>query len=125
MIPNFTRAYEASAEIAGFRIAAFTTPGSSTTVSHATGGTAALVGVVDRQGAPAGGMADIHRAGLVSVQLGGGVAAGDPLTSDATGFAIKAVPGAGANLNIIGFADQPGVSGDIIDAFMSPGVVRG
>lgn len=125
MIPNFTRAYEASAAVSGFRIVMFSTPASTTTVAHATGGTVPLVGVADRQGAPQGGMADIHRGGLVSVQLGGAVAAGDPLTSDATGLAIKAVPGAGANLNIIGFADQPGVSGDIIDAFMSPGVVRG
>lgn len=125
MIPTFIRAYEASAAVAGFRIAAFTTPASATTVSQATGGTVPLLGVFDRQGAPVGGMADVHRSGLVSVELGGTVAAGDPLTADAQGRAIKAVPGAGANLNIIGFADQPGVSGDIIDAFMALGVVRG
>lgn len=125
MIPNFTRAYEASAAVIGFRIATFTTPASATTISHAAGGTVPLLGAIDRQGAPAGGMADVHRGGLGSVQLGGTVAAGDPITSDASGFGIKAVPGAGANLNIIGFADQPGVSGDIVDVFLSPGVVRG
>lgn len=125
MIPTFIRAYEASAEIAGHRIVTFDTPASATTIASATGGAVPLVGVSDKMGASVGGMCDVHRAGLVSVQLGGTVGAGDPLTSNAAGLAIKAVPGSGANVNIIGFADQPGVSGDIIDAFMAPGVIRG
>lgn len=125
MIPTFIRAYEASAEIAGHRIVTFGAPASATTIAPAGGGTVPLVGVSDKMGAASGGMCDVHRGGLVSVQLGGVVSAGDPLTSNASGLAIRAVPGSGANLNIIGFADQPGVSGDIIDAFMAPGVIRG
>lgn len=125
MIPTFIRAYEAAAEIAGHRIVRFDSPATANTVATAINGTAPLVGVSDRVGAVAGGMCDVHRAGLVAVQLGGAVAAGDPLTSTPAGTAIKAVPGSGATLNIIGFADQPGSNGDIIDAFLSPGVIRG
>jgi hypothetical protein len=43
-------------------------------------------------GGSTGGMVDVVRAGLASVRLGGTVAAGDPLTSDANGKAVKAVP---------------------------------
>ncbi len=125
MIPTFIRAYAASAAIAGCRIVTFDVPASATTIATATSGTVPLVGVSDRMGADTGGMCDVHRGSLVAVQLGGAVAAGDPLTANATGLAIKAVPGAGTNLNIIGFADQPGVSGDIIDVFIAPGVIRG
>lgn len=125
MIPSFIRAYEASAAIDGGRIVTFDTPASKTTVAAAASGAGALVGVSDRMGADLGDMCDVHRAGLVSVELGGSVDAGDPLTATTGGKAIKAVPSAGTNLNIIGFADQPGVSGDIIDVFMAPGVIRG
>lgn len=125
MIPTFIRAYAASAAIEGCRIVTFDTPASATTIAAAASGTVPLLGVSDRMGAALGGMCDIHRGGLVSVELGGSVEAGDPLTATTAGAAIKAVPGAGANLNIIGFADQPGASGDIIDVFMAPGVIRG
>ena len=47
------------------------------------------------QGADAGGMADVHRSGLVSVRLGGTVTAGAPLTSDADGKAIVCAPATG------------------------------
>lgn len=125
MIPTFIRAYAASTTIAGNRIVTFDAPDSDNTITTATSGTVPLVGVSDRMGAVVGGMCDVHRGGLVSVQLGGTVEAGDPLTADAAGLAIAAEPGAGTNLNIIGFADHPGVSGDIIDAFFAPGVIRG
>lgn len=65
-------------------------------------------------GAPAGGMCDVHRLGLVSTLLGGTVQAGDALTSDAQGRAVKATTGP-----IIGYADAPGVEGDIIDIWLA------
>lgn len=125
MIPTFIRSYEANSELEGYRIAMFSDATASQMVAHATGSDVPLVGAVDRMGADTGGMADIHRGGVVSVQLGADVAAGDPLTADADGFAIKAAPAAGTNANIIGFADAPGVAGDIIDALFAPGVIQG
>lgn len=119
MIPTFTRAYEASGEATGFLIAALTADGKAVL---ATGPTNALIGVFDRQGADAGGMADVHRAGLVSVQLGATVAAGAPLTADATGRAVLCTAGAGRRY--IGFADSAGVVGDIIDVFLAPGILN-
>lgn len=125
MIPTFIRAYEAAAAIGGNLIVAFAAPSTGQTVTPATGATAALVGVSDQMGADAGGMCDIHRGGLVSVKLGGTVAAGAPITANAAALGIAAAPAAGATANIIGYADQPGVSGDIIDVFYAPGTIRG
>ncbi len=124
MIPTFTRAYQAAVAIAGFRIVAFADAANNATIAQASTQTGAFLGVSDRQGADAGGMADVHRDGLGSVELGGTVAAGDPLTADADGKAIVAVAAIGTTKRIVGYADEPGVSGDIIDAFISPGVLH-
>lgn len=118
MIPTFIRAYEAAAEVAPNTIIGWAAPATSSSVAPATGGTASLVGVADAMGAVAGGMCDVMRGGLVPVKLGGPVAAGDPITANATAQGIKATAGD----HIIGTADQPGVAGDIIDVFFAPGV---
>lgn len=124
MIPTFIRAYVAAAAIAGYRIVAFAAPGADSTITTAAANTDALLGVSDAMGADAGGMCDVHRGGLVSVQYGGPVNAGDPLTSDANGKAIVAVPAAGSTLRIIGYADAPGVADDIADVFFAPGLLH-
>ena len=85
---------------------------------------AASLGVSDAMGADLGGMCDVHRDGLISVELGGTVTAGAPLTSDADGKAIAAVAAGGTTLRIIGFADEPGIAGDVIDAFLSPALLH-
>jgi len=119
VIPTFIRAYAATSVILGSRIVAFATPAASQGITHATGPEDPLFGVSDRMGAPEGGMCDVHRGGLVSVELGGTVAAGDPLTSDATGRAVKAEAAGGETIRIVGWADEPGVEGDIVDAFLA------
>ena len=121
MIPTFTRAYEASTEVTGFLIAALTADGKA---KLASANDDALLGVFDAQGADAGKMADVHRAGLVSVRLGATVAAGDPLTSDAASKAVPCVAAAGETRRYIGFADFAGVEDDIIDVFLSPGLLH-
>lgn len=125
MIPTFIRAYEAAAEIGGNLIVTFAAPSSGQTVAAAASATVPLVGISDAMGAALGGMCDVHRGGLASVKLGGTVTAGQPITANAAGLGIAAAPGAGATMNIVGFADQPGVSGDIIDLFFAPGTIRG
>lgn len=124
MIPTFTRAYAAGAAIAGYRIVKFSDSAASNTVSQADSNTAPSLGVSDAMGADLGGMCDVHRGGLISVELGGSVNTGDPLTADADGKAIAAVAAAGTTLRIIGFADEPGISGDVIDAFLSPALLH-
>lgn len=85
-----------------------------------------LVGVNDRLAfAVAGDRGDVVRVGIAEVEYGGTVAAGDPLTSDATGRAIVAAPAAGANVRVIGFAEVAGVVGDIGSLNISPCVMQG
>lgn len=124
MIPFFTRAYEADTDIEGYRIVSFSDAASSKKVSHSAAGTDAHIGVSDAMGADAGGMCDVHRGGLVSVQLGGAVNAGDLLTADADGKAVAAAAVASTTIRIIGYADEPGVADDIIDAFLAPGILH-
>ncbi len=124
MIPTFIRAYAATAAIAGCLIVRFSEPATSNGIAEATANDQPFLGVSDRMGAELGGMCDVHRAGLAGVRLGGPVEAGDPLTSDDEGRAIKAVAAAGETIRIVGWADQPGVENDIIDAFISPTVLH-
>lgn len=123
MIPTFTRSYEASADIAGRRLVRFSDTAASQKMAQASANTQAIVGVSDPMGAVAGGMCDVHRGGLVSVELGGTVTAGAPLTADANGKAIAAAAASATLVRIAGFADQPGVSGDIIDMWVAPGLL--
>ena len=54
------------------------------------------------------------------VKLGGAVAAGDALTSDANGKAIATTT---TGNRIIGFAEIPGVLDDVITYLRAPGVL--
>lgn len=125
MIPTFIRAYEISATVRPFRIARFSDVAASQKVAEATANTQPLIGVFDKLASQAavGQMVDVHRSGLVSVELGGTVTAGQPLTADAQGRAIAAVAAPATQVRIIGFADQPGVVGDVIDAWIEPSLL--
>ena len=81
--------------------------------------TDASFGVSDSLGAAAANdPVDIIRGGIAEVIYGGTVTRGDPLTSDASGRAIKAATGN----RIIGFAEVSGVVGDRGSVFIAPGV---
>ncbi|WP_299370436.1 capsid cement protein [uncultured Tateyamaria sp.] len=124
MIPTFIKSYTALAAVAGYRIVAFADAANDTTVQTAAANTDPVLGVSDRLGADAGQMLDVHRGGLLSVQLGGAVNAGDPLTSDADGKAIAAVAAAGTTVRIVGYADEPGIADDVVDFFFAPGILH-
>ncbi|MDO5704043.1 MAG: DUF2190 family protein [Paracoccus sp. (in: a-proteobacteria)] len=113
MIPIFIRAYHAPGEIRSNRIVAFSDAANGNDIAEATGASDVLIGVSDRMGAAAGGMCDVHRLGLAATLLGGAVSAGDPVSADAEGRAVKATTG-----RIIGYADEPGAEGDIIDVWL-------
>jgi hypothetical protein len=93
------------------------------TVEIAGANTDLLVGVVDAMGVAASGMADIGLVGQGEVRLGGTVAFGDQLTSDAAGKAIKALPSNSTQVRTIGFAHAPGVADDIIPYHIAPGTL--
>ena len=127
MIPNFIRAYQAAADVEGFRIVKFADPTNGSTVAAADGAASEVLGVSDSLGADAGGMLDVQMGGLVSVQLGGAVSAGDPLMSDADGKAIDATAAAAAasgTVRIVGFAQEPGAADDIIGAIYAPAILH-
>lgn len=119
MTPTFIKSFAALAVIAGNLIVKAGTNG----VSVASAATDPLIGVADSMGAAAGAMLDVPQAGWHEVRCGGVVTNGDPLTSDATGRAIKAVPTANAITRIVGFAMSDGNDGDIIPYLIAPGVI--
>ena len=94
-------------------------------VALATAATDALMGTTGQLGAAIGERVDVDLGGMPEVELGGTVAAGDPLTADANGKAVKAIPAAGANVRIIGFSDTSGTAGAVITYLHAPSVMQG
>lgn len=92
--------------------------------ARASGSTAAIVGVA-LYDAAAGQPGSIQVAGVARVKLGGAVAAGDPLTSNASGQGVAASPTIGVNAYIVGVALEGGASGDLIDVLLAPGRIQG
>ncbi|MEM9968485.1 MAG: capsid cement protein [Pseudomonadota bacterium] len=124
MIPTFIRSYQAAVDVEGRRIVRFAAPSADQTVDVTVANSEVGIGISDFLGAEAGQMLDVHRSGLSSVELGDTVEAGDPLTSDATGRAVKAVAAASTTVWIIGYADSAGVVGDYIDCFVAPSALH-
>ena len=123
MIRGLVTSFEASAPILAHRIVAFSDAANSSKIATATGPTAPLVGTIGKVGcSTAGQMADVERSAIPRVQLGGTVAAGDRLTSDANGKAVKVTA---AGQRVIGTAEQPGIADDIINYFAAPSVAQG
>lgn len=122
--PGLSKAYTAEAAIAAYRIVKFGAADGG--VLQGAASADKLIGVTDRiAAAVAGDRVDVYRGGIVEVEYGGAVAAGDPLTSDASGRAITAAPGAGVNAYVIGQAEVAGVLGDIGSVFLSQGRIQG
>lgn len=116
----FTKSFLATGvAIAGYLIAKHSAAGG--TIEIASANTDLLLGAVDSLGVEAGGLADFSLGGGSEVRLGGTVAQGDPLTSDANGKAIKALPANSTQVRIIGFALAAGVADDIIPYHIAPG----
>ena len=107
--PGIYKNFEAEGEIGPYVIVTHGT--ADYAVKAATGATVALVGTTDELGKLSNGRVDVCTGGIPEVALGGTVAAGDPLTSDASGKAVKATA---AGNRILGFALVTGASGDII-----------
>lgn len=90
------------------------------TLSQATASTEDLVGVFQHKTTVAGEEVRVMLNGITRVVLGGTVARGAKLTSDANGKAVAIGAVAGTNYNSIGVAMASGVANDIIPMLIVP-----
>lgn len=95
------------------------------TLSQATASIEELVGVFQHVTTTAGEEVRVMLDGISRVVLGGTVARGNYLTSDANGKAIAAAPAAGVNAYVIGQALASGVAGDIIPVHIEKTRIQG
>ena len=123
MNPTLTKTYVAEAAVTKRRIVKNGTADGKVLLGAAVGD--ALVGVSADLDAAINERVDVHHAGIVEVEYGGTVALTDWITSDGTGRAIAAAPGAGTNNNVIGRAIVAGVIGDIGKVLIAPGRIQG
>lgn len=123
MNPTLTKNFTAAAAVARRRIVKFAAAEGE--VEQGAAATDAVFGVSTDVDAALGGRCDVHMAGIVEVEFGGTVAAGDPVTADANGMAVKAAPAAGVNNRIVGWALVPAVVGDIRTVMLAPGQIQG
>lgn len=119
------KSYVAGAAITKRRIVKWGATDGAVIPATAAAATEYLMGVTTEITVASGEPVDVVREGLADVEYGGTVVRGDPLTSDASGRAVTAAPGAGVNNRIIGFAEVSGVVGDIGTASISPGLMQG
>jgi len=116
MNPVLSKGYAASVEVKPRRIIKFV----GGAVCAAAASTDKAIGVSQGPVIPAGQHVDVVRSGIPEILLGGTVAVGDELTSNADGRGIKLV-GAGES---VGRADSAGVADDIIDVYVRPLTVQ-
>lgn len=95
------------------------------TLAQATSSTEELVGVFQHTTSVAGDEVRVMLDGISRIVLGGTVARGNYLTSDANGKAVAAAPGAGVNAYVIGQALASGVAGDIIPVHIEKTRIQG
>jgi hypothetical protein len=122
--PGLIKNYSAEGAIPAYRIVKFGAADGGVLVSAAAADK--HVGVNGRLAAAvAGDRIDITRTGIAEVEYGGNVAAGDLLTSDASGRAIVATAAGAANIRIAGVAEVAGAVGDIGSMLVQPGSFQG
>lgn len=96
------------------------------TVVAAAAATDLIIGVcVQPGGATSGQRVDVQMGDIAEVKMGGTVARGALVTTDASGQGVAAAPSAGVNNYTIGRAMRSAVSGDIADVLIVPGIMQG
>lgn len=121
--PGLIKTYDAGAAINPYTVVKFTT--TDFQVLQATASTEPLAGVTTEIAAASGERVDVIHDGIAFVKAGGTIAAGDPLTTDSNGNAIKAAPATGVNANCFGRARYSAVSGDVFEALIDLFVLQG
>ena len=117
------KSYMGALDVAPYLIVRAAAAATDTTVRAAAAATDALIGVTGSMGGEVGKPVDVTILGPAEVRLGGTVAFGDPLTSDANGLAIKAVGTAATTKFIVAYALAPGVALDVIPVRVAPGIL--
>jgi len=121
--PGLVKAFKAEAAITKRRIVKFGATDTAALLGAAS--TDLLIGVSTEIDSAILENCDVIMSGIAEVEYGGTIARGAKLTSDATGRAIAAAPGAGVNAQVIGIAMVSGVVGDIGSLAVSPSVMQG
>jgi predicted RecA/RadA family phage recombinase len=91
----------------------------------AAAGTDKVIGIATDIAAAAGDRVDVIHEGIADLILGGTVARGDLLMSDAAGKGVVAAAAAGSNVRVGAMALISGVSGDIIPVKVIQGSFQG
>jgi hypothetical protein len=121
---GLVKTFNAGAAVAPRRIVAF--GGDERTVIQAAAVTSTMFGVSDDVSAAAAGRGvDVVLTGVATVEYGGTVAPGAPLTSDSIGRAVAAAPAVGTNNRIVGFAMVAGAVGDLGAVRLAQGSLQG
>lgn len=120
---GLTKAYTAEGTINPFRIVKV--GAADYGVLQAAAATDKSIGITTEVDAAAGERCDVVHDGIADLKLGGTVARGDLLTSDANGQGVSAAPSAGTNNRVIGVALVSGVVGDVVPVLINPGSVQG
>ncbi len=107
LVKNFT----AESAVAPYKVVKF--GAAEGKVKQAAAATDSMLGVSTMVSAEAGERIDVILSGIAEVEYGGTVAAGDYLTSNASGQVVKAAPATGVNNGVIGKAVISGASGDV------------
>lgn len=116
------RSFEAAAVSDGYLIQAGSGVGAK--IRNAAAATDLIVGVGERVGTDAGQMYDVTVAGRTEVRAGAAFGAFEPLTSDARGRAIKAVPVTGQIVRVVGYSHAPATAdGDIVPIHVAPSIL--
>lgn len=118
MNPGLIKTYVADGVVNGGRIVKAGSADGK--VAQAAGVADKILGVSDLMTGPFadGDRLDVIHDGIADVGIGGTVAFGDPITSNASGQGVTAAPAAGTNNQVVGKALAAGVSGDIIPVLL-------
>lgn len=116
--PVLTKNFLAGGTIPAYSLVKF--GADDNTVVVAAAATDAIIGVTTSLPAASGERVDVILCGVAEVILAGTVTRGGLLTSNASGAAVAAAPGAGTNNRVAGIALQSGVTGDVASVLVVP-----
>lgn len=121
--PGLIKTYDASGAIPAYSVVKFTATDFQVTLATAVSDK--LIGVTTEIAAADQERVDVIHDGIAYVSAGGTIAAGDPLTVNASGQVVTAAPAAGVNNVCIGRARQSAVSGDVLEVILDLFVLQG
>jgi hypothetical protein len=121
--PDLAKPYNAEANINPYTIVKF--GANDFGVTPAVANTDQMVGISTNLTVLSGSRVDVYHKDIAYLTLGGTVARGAYVTSDANGNGVAAAPGVGVNANVIGIARQSGVVGDVFEVLISVSRIQG